>query len=118
MVVSVEAPVFDVAPASEMPVQVAEAAPVVAEAITQIAEPFVAPPTVEPAAFEPVASQAPVQEAVAVKLPEVEEMPVAPAVEVDYPAESVLGRAQQTLQAYRRACQRAGSAGRTRRLRT
>lgn len=45
-------------------------------------------------------------------------LPVAPAVEVDYPAESVLGRAQQTLQAYRRACQRAGSAGRTRRLRT
>ncbi|MDT4889577.1 hypothetical protein FQZ97_1262880 [compost metagenome] len=43
--------------------------------------------------------------------------PVTPTVEVDYPAESVLGRAQQTLQAYRRACQRAGSAGRARRLR-
>lgn len=44
-------------------------------------------------------------------------LPVAPTVEVDYPPESVLGRAQQTLQAYRRACQRAGSAGRARRLR-
>ena len=38
-------------------------------------------------------------------------LPVAPAVEVDYPAESVLGRAQQTLQAYRRACQRAINRG-------
>lgn len=44
-------------------------------------------------------------------------LPLTPTVEVDYPAESVLGRAQQTLQAYRRACQRAGSAGRARRLR-
>ncbi len=44
-------------------------------------------------------------------------LPLTPTVEVDYPAESVLGRAQQTLQAYRRACQRAGSAARARRPR-
>jgi predicted ATP-dependent protease len=44
-------------------------------------------------------------------------LPAAPAAEVDYPAESVLGRAQQTLQAYRRACQRAGTTGRSRRSR-
>ncbi|HSN62785.1 MAG TPA: Rne/Rng family ribonuclease [Azonexus sp.] len=78
MVAPVEAPVIAIAPASEMPVQVAEAAPVAVQSITQIEEPVVAPLAVEPLAIETLAPQAPVHEAVAVNVPEVEELPVAP----------------------------------------
>jgi ribonuclease E len=93
MLAPVEAPVIAVAPASEMPVQVAEAAPVVVETITQIAEPVFAPPAVEqsaiePPAIEPLAPQAPVLESVAVDVPEVDELPVAPvAVQVAAPVD-------------------------------
>jgi ribonuclease E len=88
MLAPVEAPVIAVAPASEMPVQVAEAAPVVVETITQIAEPVFAPPAVEQSAIEPLAPQAPALEAVAVDVPEVDELPVAPvAVQVAAPVD-------------------------------
>ena len=83
-----EAPVFAVAPASEMPVQVAETAPVVTQSMTQIAEPVVVPRAVESTAIEPLAPQAPVNEAVAVNVQKVEELPVAPdAVRVAAPVD-------------------------------
>jgi ribonuclease E len=73
-----------VAPASEMPVQVAETAPVVTETMTHIAEPVIVPLAVETPAIEPP----PVNEAVAVNAPEIEELPVAPvAVQVAAPVD-------------------------------
>ncbi|MDP3376008.1 MAG: AAA family ATPase, partial [Hydrogenophaga sp.] len=44
-------------------------------------------------------------------------LPTAPGEPVSYPQESVLGRAAHALLAYRRACQRAGATGRSRRNR-
>ena len=81
-VVPAEAPVVAVAlaspPMSEPVMPVAEATPVVVEIMAQIAEPVSMPTAVEPSAIEPVLAETPIPDA-AVNVPEIAEMPAAPA---------------------------------------